>query len=313
MRAVISRSGSVSVEEIDTPAPGPGVLKVVQTGICGSDLHMIENGMQPVAIGHEIGAHLADGTLVAIRPTGECGECDPCLRGHQSSCRLSWTTSYGIALNGGLADWIEAESDRVFAMLPGARPQDAALVEPLAVSWHGVRRVDPEKGSRALVVGAGSIGLLTVAALRAWGIEVDIVSRHAHQSAAAEALGARVIDKPKSSTYLSTFDAVCTQETIDLCVTACAPGGKVGEFGMFWDETVLTNNWMFKEVSLIPAMAYTHTESYDDFRESADHLSRTPHVADAVVTHTFGLDDAVEAFRVARDKKSGAIKVHMRP
>ena len=60
-------------------------------------------------------------------------------------------------------------------------------------------------------------------------------------------------------------------------------------------------------------MAYTHSEDYDDFRESADHLATNPHVADAVVTHTFGLDDAVEAFRVAKDKKSGAIKVHIRP
>lgn len=312
MRAVISRSGSVAVEEIDDPS-GSHILQIAQTGICGSDLHMVENGMLPVAIGHEIGARLADGSLVAVRPTGDCGACDSCRRGFQSSCRTSTGTSYGISINGGLADYIAVDDQRIFPMLPGARPKDAALVEPLAVSWHGVRRVHPEEGTTALVVGAGSIGLLAAAALRARGLEVDIVSRHAHQSAAAEAIGARVIEKPKSYSYLSTFDAVCTQQTIDMCVSACMPGGKVGEFGMFWEDTRLTNAWLFKEVSLVPAMAYSHAEDHDDFRESADHLARNPHIADALVTHTFGLDDAVEAFRIAKDRKSGAIKVHIHP
>ena len=313
MRAVIADSGTVHLREIDEPTGDGVLLTVAEAGICGSDLHMVQNGMAPVAIGHEFGGHLPDGRLVAVRPTGECGTCDPCTRGFQNACRLSWSTSYGIAVNGGLADKVMVEPSRVFPMAPSARPMDAALVEPLAVSLHGVRRVMPERGSRAVVVGAGSIGLLAVAALRAWDIEVDIVSRHPHQSAAAEALGARVIKRPKSSSYMVAFDAVCTQETVDLCVTACAPGGRIAEFGMFWTPVQMTNNMMFKEVSLVPAMAYTHDSSHDDFRESADILGSNPAIADALVTHTFPLADAPEAFRVAGDRRSGAIKVHLVP
>lgn len=313
MRAVIAESGNVRLREIDEPTGDGVLLSVAEAGICGSDLHMVQNGMAPVAIGHEFGGFLPDGRLVAVRPTGECGSCDPCTRGFQNACRLSWSTSYGIAVNGGLADKVMVEESRVYPMSPTARPVDAALVEPLAVSLHGVRRVMPERGSRVVVVGAGSIGLLAVAALRAWDIEVDIVSRHPHQSDAAEALGARVIDRPKSSSYLVAFDAVCTQETVDLCVSACAPGGRIAEFGMFWTPVQMTNPMMFKEVSLVPAMAYTHDNSYDDFREAADILGTQPHIADALVTHTFPLVDAVEAFRVAGDRRSGAIKVHLVP
>ncbi|MEY4032608.1 MAG: hypothetical protein RL573_1520, partial [Actinomycetota bacterium] len=258
MRAVIADSGNVHLREIEEPTGDGVVLTVAEAGICGSDLHMVQNGMAPVAIGHEFGGWLPDGRLVAVRPTGECGTCDPCSRGFQNACRLSWSTSYGIAVNGGLADKVLVEQSRVFAMSAASRPVDAALVEPLAVSLHGVRRVMPERGSRVVVVGAGSIGLLAVAALRAWGIEVDIVSRHPHQSVAAEALGARVIDRPKSSSYMVAFDAVCTQETIDLCISACSPGGRIAEFGMFWTPVQMTNPMMFKEVSLVPAMAYTH-------------------------------------------------------
>jgi len=313
MRAVIADSGNVHLREIEEPTGDGVVLTVAEAGICGSDLHMVQNGMAPVAIGHEFGGWLPDGRLVAVRPTGECGTCDPCSRGFQNACRLSWSTSYGIAVNGGLADKVLVEQSRVFAMSAASRPVDAALVEPLAVSLHGVRRVMPVRGSRVVVVGAGSIGLLAVAALRAWGIEVDIVSRHPHQSVAAEALGARVIDRPKSSSYMVAFDAVCTQETVDLCISACSPGGRIAEFGMFWTPVQMTNPMMFKEVSLVPAMAYTHDSSYDDFREAADILGTQPHIADALVTHTFPLGDAVEAFRVAGDRRIGAIKVHLVP
>ena len=315
MRAVVAHEGAVGLVDVDEPTAADGhlLVRVAEAGICGSDLHMVANGMAPVVIGHEFGGWLPDGTLAASRPTGECGRCDPCNRGFQNACRDSWGTAYGIAAHGGLADVVAVEPQRVFPMLAGARPTDAALVEPLAVSLHGVRRVAPPAGSRALVVGAGSIGLLAVVALRAEGVEVDIVSRHGHQSAAAEALGARVVDRPTSSSYLHAFDAVCTQQTIDLCVKALAPGGAIAEYGMFWTPVQFTNAMMFKEISVVPSMGYVHASGRDDFRDAADIVARDPRIADTLVTHTFPLAEAAEAFRVAGDRKAGAIKVHLQP
>jgi threonine dehydrogenase-like Zn-dependent dehydrogenase len=313
MRAVVAEAGSVHLVDVDDPTGDAPVMRVAEAGICGSDLHMVSDGMPRVAMGHEFAVHLPGGGLAAVRPTGSCNECDPCRRGFQNGCRLAWGTAHGIAIDGGLADLVAVEDQRLFPMSAGARPVDAALVEPLAIAWHGVRRGDPEPGSTALVVGAGSIGLLTVVALRARGVDVHIVARHGHQSAAAEALGATVVDRPSSSQYLCTFDAVCTQATFDLCVKASAPGGKVVEFGMFWTPVHMTNAMLFKEVSVVPAMGYVHAYGSDDFRQAADHLSAHHTVADVVVTHTFALDDAAEAFRVAADRASGAIKVHLVP
>lgn len=313
MRAVIAEAGSVSVVEVAAPPESDRLVRVAEAGICGSDLHMVAAGMARVAMGHEFGGYLADGRLAAVRPTGECGACESCRRGFMSACRDGWGTAHGIAIDGGLADMVEVDPARVFPMASSARPKDAALVEPLAISWHGVRRAAPPTGSRALVVGAGSIGLLSIVALQAWGVEVDIVSRHPHQSAAAEALGARVVDSPKGWTYDTTLDAVCTQQTFDQCVSAAVPGGTVLEFGMFWTPVQLSNALMFKEVTIVPTMGYSHATDHDDFREAADHLGAHPEVADQLVTHTFALDDAVEAFRVAADRASGAIKVHLVP
>ncbi len=313
MRAVVAESGSVRLIEVDAPPVGAQVLRTAEAGICGSDLHMVASGMAPVTMGHEFGGWLADGRLVAMRPTGECGQCDPCRRGFFSACPSAWGDAYGVSAHGGLADEVAVDDERVYAMAPGARPKDAALVEPLAIAMHGLRRLAPEPGDRALVVGAGSIGLLTVAALRSWGVEADIVARHPHQCDAAEALGGRVVDKPKRSDYLCTFDAVCTQQTLDLCVHAAMPGGRVLEFGMFWAPVQYSNNILFKEVSIVPAMGYSRGDGFDDFREAADRAGANPLIADTLVTHTFGLDDAIEAFRVAADRASGAIKVHLVP
>ena len=312
MRGVRADNGVISVADEPSPTGEGVVVKVAESGICGSDLHMIASGTARAVIGHEFGGWL-DGRLVAVRPTGACNNCTACRRGFTNSCTDTWTTAYGIARNGGLADVVMVDPARTYLMPDGSRPVDAALVEPLAVSVHGVRRARVEPGARALVVGAGSIGLLTVAALRHAGLEVHIVSRHPHQSDAAEALGATVVDRPADSSYPWVFDAVCTQQTLDASVAAAEPGGSVVEFGMFWAPTTLSNSWMFKEVVLVPAMAYSHHHDHDDFRDAAT-LAGTEHsIADTLVTHTFALDDAPEAFRTASDRSSGAIKVHLVP
>ena len=313
MRAVFAEQRTVELREVDPPR-GDGIeLRVAMYGICGSDLHMIENGMRGVIIGHEFGGWLPDGRLVAVRPTGECGTCRHCSRGRHHLCSDAMARSYGISMDGGLAETALVEESRLTVMPAGSRPRDAALVEPLAVSLHGLRRSGVARGERALVVGAGSIGLLTAAALRAWGAECDIVTRHAHQATAAEALGARVVSDPVASSYSHTFDAVCTQETVDLCIDATEPGGTLLEFGLFWTPVRMSNALLLKEVTFVPAMFYGHDHDHNDFAEAAAIVGAEPAVADALVTHEFGLEDASEAFRTAADRSSGAIKVHIHP
>lgn len=313
MRAVFAEQKSVVLRDIDTPS-GDGVdVRVAMCGICGSDLHMIENGMKGVVVGHEFGGWLADGRLVAVRPTGECGACTHCARGKHHLCADAMTRAHGISMNGGLAESVRVEESRLTEMLAGSRPRDAAIVEPLAVALHGARRAGVTHGGHALVVGAGSIGLLTAAALRARGVECDIVARHPHQASAAEALGARVVGRPATSAYTHTFDAVCTQETVDLCIESTEPGGTLLEFGLFWSPVRMSNSMLLKEVTFVPAMFYGHDHDHNDFAEAASLAGSDPGLADALVTHEFALEDAREAFRTAADRSSGAIKVHIRP
>lgn len=312
MRAVKSRQGNVEVIEKDIPTGEGELIRVTSSGICGSDLHMISMGIEGVVLGHEFGGYTSDGRLVAIRPTGECGSCPSCRRRHAQTCQQAGSSLYGLAQDGGLAEYALVDQSRVYEIPEGVSPDSVALVEPLAVVVHGINRVNLDIGMRSLVVGAGSIGLMTAAVLRERGVEVDIIARHSHQKKAAEQLGIRPVDTPLAE-YEATFDAVCTQQTFDTCVQSTRPGGQLLEFGMFWKPVTMNNPIMLKEISIIPSIFYGHTDEHDDFREAIEFLAQHAELDDALVTHTFSLNDAQQAFEVAKDKSSGAIKVHFRP
>lgn len=310
MRAVMSKDGDVFV--VDTPMPsGDGVLvRVTNTGICGSDLHTIALGKSGVIIGHEFGGYLDDGRLVAVRPTGECGHCRWCTTGAPNRCAEAVSQLYGGTINGGLADYAMVDPSRITELPSGTDPSHVGLVEPLAVAVHGLSRSRVQPGNTVLVIGGGSIGLLAAAALIDKGIEVDIVARHAHQQHAAEMIGAR---NQRGHDYDFVFDAAATQSAFDMAVHSARPGGTIVEYGMFWDPVALNNTVMLKEITIVPAMFYNHAHDHNDFADAANLISRAPHIAAAVVTHQFPLSDAKEAFAVANNREAGAIKVHLHP
>jgi threonine dehydrogenase-like Zn-dependent dehydrogenase len=310
MLAVTASQGVITVIEKDIPEGTGELIAVTSSGICGSDLHMIEAGLSGVVLGHEFGGMTSNGELVAVRPTGECGTCPQCALGHSQTCSLAGRSLHGMSRDGGLAEFVHVDANQVFHLPAGVDPTSVGLVEPLAVVIHGINRSKVQKGSRAVVIGAGSIGLLTAAVLVDRGVIVDIVTRHAHQSLAAEKIGARPISDPGIN-YDISFDAVCSQQAFDACVQATRPCGTLLEFGMFWSPVTLNNALMMKEITVIPSIFYGHNHEHHDFLEAVEVLGRLPHIVDAVVTHRFPLIEAAEAFRVANDRKAGAIKVHL--
>lgn len=315
MRAVIAKNKSVEVVDIPTPT-GPGTrLRVTNAGICGSDLHILEWGINDIVLGHEFGGIDEDGTLWAVRPKSSCGTCDTCERDLEHLCRDATKDMNGISAQGGLAEEIIVPNDRLIPVPSNVRASEVGLVEPLAVVMHGLRRGRAESGMKAAVVGGGSIGLLTVAALRHRGISVDVYARHEHQRLAAERIGAmaHASDERPLATHDLVFDAVCTQDSFDASIAACRPSGTLVEFGMFWSPVALTNEVMFKEITIVPSLYYSHDHDHDDFVDAAKVLGDSPDLADTVVTHRFTIDEAVDAFRVASDRKSGSIKVHINP
>lgn len=190
MRAAVYKGkGRVVEEEIPVPEVGPAdlLVEVSHCGICGSDLHfMVEDWAQPdtvhgheysgtvVAVGDSV-AGIGPGDLVVGGPRPGCGHCGPCRRGDTNLC--ADRPSVGISHDlGAFAQYKVLAADSAFRIPESVTLRTAALTEPLAVALRGVRRAKVGEGSQVLVLGAGPIGLLTVAALRSAGIDQVTVS-----------------------------------------------------------------------------------------------------------------------------------------
>ncbi len=309
MRAVRSIDGQAAVLQLDDPISDWPVLEVASTSICGSDLTLLGWNL-PVTLGHEIAGTL-DGRAYCVEPTVRCGRCDQCLLGAPQRCRGETPHGIiGVAFDGGLADRVAVPTECLVALPDGLDVRDASLVEPLAVSWHALRKVAAAPGERVLVVGGGSVGLLAVAAAAAMGLEVDLDARHDHQRAAGERLGAGA---PRGQ-YDITVEAAGTDTALATCVRKAAPGGRIALVGMAADDRrVPSIPFVMNELSMVGCNCYDNGAGGHEFAQAAAVLADNPDIAATVITHRFALDDAAEAFRVAADRASGAIKVVLQP
>jgi threonine dehydrogenase-like Zn-dependent dehydrogenase len=310
MRGVRSTWEGIRVVDGIDHAEGGVRVSVASSGICGSDLHMASFGPSPVTLGHEFSGRLDDGTPVAVLPFVACGHCANCAAGDPQQCGSALQSMYGVTLDGGLADevWIDPRCAR--SVPPDLPLEHACLAEPIAVALHGINRAGVLPGARVLVIGGGPIGLCTVAATRGLGVGVDLLANHSPRIETGERLGAGV---SVGSDYDFVLDAAGTQGSMDSAVAKVRPGGTIGIMGSFWDPVAIGLAFQMKEVTLVPSFTYGHHRGASEFEEAIRLLRDAPDVPEALVTHHFPLDDAAEAFRVAGDRSTGAIKVVVHP
>lgn len=306
MKAVRVENGQPTVVEVDAPH-GEGVLvNVVSSSICGSDFHLIDIGaVEGRIIGHEFAGITADGTAVAIEPTIGCGACHYCLDGERRDCEGA-RSFMGVRSDGGMAQQVIVDPLMLVPLPSGLDVGIAALVEPLAVAAHMVRRLGLEAGERVGVIGAGPIGLAAVAILRDRGVEPVLFARYDHQKIAGEALGASLVTEDGFDVII---DAVGTTASIAEGVQRIRPRGRIGLVGTLWEPASLDIGICGKEVSIIPSAGYSGVAPNRDFDLAARVLAERPDIADVLVTHRFPLDAAAEGFAVAADRAGGAIKV----
>ena len=314
MRAVrATGDGGVGVVQVDATVPDhardPVRVRIRSCGICGSDLHLAGWNV-PVTLGHEFAGVLDDGTAVAVQPNVWCGECDRCAAGDTHLCRTGLSRLHGVSLDGGLADEVIVDRSCLVALPDGVSPDIGALVEPLAVAAHALHRVTLERGARILVIGGGSIGLSVIAVAQAAGVDVDLGARYAHQHAAGERLGA---NRSLADEYDVVVDAAGSQASLDEAVTRVHPGGTIVVAATYWDPVSFGSDLLIKEAKVLPASMYGHDHGAREFDTAAALLGARSEIADVLISHRFGLDDATEAFRVSGDRASGAIKVVLAP
>lgn len=306
MKAVRVEKGRPVVVAVD-PSRGDGVLvDVASASICGSDFHLMKMGaVEGRIIGHEFAGTTSDGTAVAVVPTIGCGACHYCIAGELRDC-AGERSFMGITVDGGMAEQVIVDPKMLVALPSGLDVGNAALVEPLAVAAHVVRRVGLGEGERVAVIGAGPIGLATTAMLRDRGVEPVLFARHDHQKEAGEALGARLVG---DDGFDVVIDAVGTTASLAEGVERIKPRGRIGLAGYLWEPASIDMAFCGKEVSIIPALAYSGVAPDRDFDQAARVLAECPDIADVMVTHRFPLDGAADGFEAAANRAAGAIKV----
>jgi threonine dehydrogenase-like Zn-dependent dehydrogenase len=334
--AVWNASGTLDVMERPVPEPRPGWVRLAvrSAGICGTDLHFYRGSFpSPAGLlpGHEVGGvvdlpgegvAIDAGTPVAVEPLFGCGRCAHCLSGHYNRC--TQRTLLGVSGRGGLAEYMTAPVASLYPLPEGLPPESASLVEPLAVCVRGARLGGASLGDRVLILGAGTIGLLSLVTARAAGAaELHIIARHDRQREAATALGADGVygsaDEAAQALGDRAIDVVIETvggkaSTIAEAVRLVRPGGTVVMLGVFEGTTRLPGlDFSVKEVRLVGSNCYARAGATSDFAVAVGLLR--DHLADVqpLVTHRFGLDQVNEAFATAADKTTGSIKVILTP
>ena len=197
MEAVrIEGPGRVAMVELPTPEPGPGevAIRVDAAAICATDRRLANRGTPaPRVPGHEVAGVLQDGTAVGVQPNVGCGRCASCALGLENRCPDH--VDIGIQRDGGLAEWIVVPEGHAVP-LDGFPFDLAPSIEPLACCLHAVAMLDVTDGEVAVVVGAGTLGIIGMWALQAAGARVLVVQRSEARRRLATELGAQAVLEP---------------------------------------------------------------------------------------------------------------------
>lgn len=329
-------TGKHTVEVKDGPQPQPGrgevLVRVRSCGICGSDLHFYDGDFPSAATvppGHEMAGEIeavgegvngwSAGDRVAIEPIKSCQACEYCRSGRYHLCPSH--VLIGTLQPGGLAEYIVVPAYTLYRLPAGMDFETGALAEPLAVAVHGLHIVNLVAGEKVLVLGSGTIGLMTVLSARAAGAQVVATYRHEHQAEAATRMGAsRVVhDEAVSGLQTEGFDVVVetvggTAKTLQQALGIVRAGGRVSVLGLFTQPVnVHPIALVLKETTVVGGITYCRPGLRSDFDAALAILAEHGETARSVITHRFALADSAKAFETAADKATKSLKVHVQP
>lgn len=322
MRAlVLNGAYDISVQQRPDPRPGPDevLIDVIATGICGSDFHGYsgENGRrQPGQVmGHETVGRIADlgtaagdhriGDLVTVNPVINCGVCAACRAGQEHWCATKKVLGVTPEMSAAFADQFVVRAQNVVTLPPDLPAELGALVEPLSVGYHAVRRGQLTADDLVLVLGGGPIGQACVLAARRLGVERLAVSdpRESRRQLCA-GLGAAVIDPTGAElseaaiTVLGeqpslVIDAVGIPTTVTAALGVAALGARIVLVGMGSPQLDLAAYAIStQERSLIGAFTYTAAE----FADTAAWVGSRPDGIEKLIDGRVGWDGAPQAF-----------------
>lgn len=334
----------VRLEDIDAPSPGRGeiLVDVAACGICGSDLHFYEDGLEhqpesgfPVTLGHEIGGTIVEtgdgvetevGTEVVLSPHEPCGECWCCDEAMYNLCRNLNATA---AEPGGFSEQVVCSSELAVTLPDGLSPEIAAIAQPVTVGMHAVRQSPLTLGDSVAIVGTGPIGLgaLRFAKLAGAG-RIYVSEPQAFRRSIARDYGADVLIDPTEEDPVDrireetgagvdvAFEAVGHETTLNQAIKSARPGGHTTIIGVFGGEAgVEPQDLVRHERSVSGSTSHQLGPLvHEEYDVTLRQLASGGFDPDPYVSSTIDLEDIVDdGFDVLLDGSREEVKILVRP
>jgi 2-desacetyl-2-hydroxyethyl bacteriochlorophyllide A dehydrogenase len=309
-------------------APGEAIVRVKRIGICGTDLHAYRGNQPfftyPRILGHELsgviewieeGSNLRIGDAVSVIPYLHCGKCIAC-RGGKTNCCTSLRV-LGVHTDGGMRESISVPASHLLDA-NAVTLDEAALVEPLGIGAHAVRRSGLTKGETVLVIGGGPIGLGVMAIAKLQGAKVIAMDIDEERLAACKQwAGAdatvQARDNPAERVAALTngefpavvFDATGNRQSMSEAIRYVSHGGRLVFVGLVKGEVAIDDAEMHKrEATLLRSRNATR----EDFEEVLRSIREGRIRADGYVTHRAPFDRLIDTFETWLDPSSKVIK-----
>lgn len=339
--AVMLGIGKMGFEEREIPKVKDDevLVKLEYVGICGSDLHYYETGAigdyvvePPFVLGHEPGGtvvevgknvkHLKVGDRVALEPGKTCGHCEFCKTGRYNLCSdvVFFATP---PVDGVFQEYVAHEADLCFKLPDNVSTLEGALIEPLAVGFHAAIQGDAHLGQKAVVMGAGCIGLVSMMALKARGVSevyvVDIMEKRLEKALELGATGVingakeDVLERVKEVTDGAGMDLVIETAGTEITTRQAIHMAKKGSnivlvgYSKTGEMTLPMSLVLDKELTFKTVFRYRHI-----YPMAIDAVAAGKVNLKGIVTDVFRLDEAQKAMDYSVNNKADIVKAVIR-
>jgi len=328
--ALLDDNHRLKVSSTDIPVPGQEevLVQLKVNGICGSDIHFFREGhlgnfvvTKPYVPGHEasgiiveVGKKVTDfmvGDPIVIEPGIPCGHCAYCSSGRYNLCPKVIFLS-APPINGTFCDYITIPYYSVHRIPKNLSFQKAVFAEPTAVAVHAINRAGSMNGLTAVIIGVGSIGLLTLQAFKAAGgakaICIDGLESRLNMALKLGADKAVLAKNSKDIFNIAdiVFETAGNVKATQLLFNIAKPGGTAVQVGWPESNDVMLDISCFleKEINYISVNRYANT-----FPTALAWLMTDKVKVDDMITNTFTLDEIGKAFELASNNLDKVIKV----
>lgn len=335
--AVMNGIGKMGFEEREIPKPKADevLVKLEYVGICGSDLHYYETGAigsyvvePPFVLGHEPGGtvvevgekvqHLKVGDRVALEPGKTCGHCEFCKQGKYNLCPdvIFFATP---PVDGVFQEYVAHEANLCFKLPENVSTLEGALIEPLAVGFHAAIQGDAHLGQKAVVMGAGCIGLVCMMALKARGVSevyvVDIMEKRLDKAMELGADGVingakeDVLERAKQLTDGKGMDLVMETAGTEITTRQAIHMAKKGSnivlvgYSKSGEMTLPMSLVLDKELTFKTVFRYRHI-----YPMAIDAVASGKVNLKGIVTDIFPLNEAQKAMDYSVNNKADIVK-----